>query len=91
MLEKALGQDHKSVASSLAKLAQFYWKNAKQSATDFQFKRSLRAYESPLGRKVPGMVPILEQFAAYLENTGRSDDAKKYRERISEIHTLNNS
>ena len=86
--EKALGSDHKLVAGSLSKLARLYWILDKTNAADFYFKRALKSYENALGRKHIGTVRILESYASFLDEAGRSDDVEKYRSRAEEIRKL---
>jgi len=77
--EKSLGADHPTVADNLARLGSVHADRGDLRAADECFERALSIQEESFGIDSPRFATTREEFAAMLEQSGRTAMADSLR------------
>jgi tetratricopeptide (TPR) repeat protein len=83
--EKALGQNHYSVAISLNNLATLYASQKQYTKAEPLYKQSIMIFEKSLGVNHPSLATVLESYANLLRRMNRDDEAATIEARAKAI------
>jgi tetratricopeptide (TPR) repeat protein len=77
------------VATSLGNLARVYYTQGQYAKAEPLFQRALAILEKALGPEHPAVVTSLENYAFFLRNMGRSEEAAPLETRARAIRAKN--
>lgn len=87
--KKTLGPVHHLIAGTLKNFGELYSDQKEYEQAESYYVQALTILEQSLGSNHPTVASYLDDYATFLEKTGRKDKARKLRKRIQHIRIDN--